>query len=200
MYGPASSKVTLVICRRNLALVSSCDTDILSLLLITCLPMAWIALVSAFSQPIWKNILIKIGFKKKRNCGWVHKDSECPYGEIEDFKRNERLGKTKWVTWGQKWVKSQIAFKHQLASDEGENLKRIVMLSFWKKNTLYLIFKDYNTFLKKSHLFIFMQFFKHFQSNSKELIWHNFFFNLMHGLKSATLSNFSERAGMAVPC
>ena len=32
-----------------------------------------------------------------------------------------------------------IMVKHQLASDEGENLKRIVMSSFWKKNTLCLI-------------------------------------------------------------
>ena len=91
MYGPASSKVTLLICKRNLALVSSCDTDILSLLLITCFPMAWIALVSAFNQPIWKKerLLIKIGFFFKGNCSWVHKDSKCPYVEAE---RNRRVG------------------------------------------------------------------------------------------------------------
>ena len=46
----------------------------------------------------------------------------------------------------------------------------------------------------------FFWFFKNFQSNSKELIWHMKLLNFMHGLKSATLSNFSERAGMAMPC
>ena len=34
-------------------------------------------------------------------------------------------------------ISNDYKVKHQLASDEGENLKRIVMSSLWKKNTLY---------------------------------------------------------------
>ena len=56
MYGPASSKVAPEMCNRNLLRVESCETDILWLLLITCFPMAWMALVSALIQPTWNKI------------------------------------------------------------------------------------------------------------------------------------------------
>ena len=35
------------------------------------------------------------------------------------------------------WIRIRV--KHQLASDEGENRKQIVMSYLWKKNTIYLI-------------------------------------------------------------
>ena len=43
---------------------------------------------------------------------------------------------TQALTWISQYWES---VKHQLASDESENRKQIVMSSFWKKNTLYYI-------------------------------------------------------------
>ena len=61
-------------CKRNLLLVGSWDTVILWLLLMTCFPMAWMALVSALIQPTWKRVyFVKFAFLARIcHCVIVH--------------------------------------------------------------------------------------------------------------------------------
>ena len=57
---------------------------------------------------------------------------------------SDLLWKFFFLNWNSKFVSQNIkryveSVKHQLASDEGENRKRIIMSSFWKKNALYYL-------------------------------------------------------------